>query len=46
MSIEKKLVYFKMNGKINHGIETTQLVKAFPHSQNALSIADSEGEVL
>ena len=28
------------------GIETTQLVQAFPHSQGALSIADRDDEVL
>lgn len=28
------------------GIETTQLVNAFPHSQDALSIADRNDEVL
>lgn len=28
------------------GIETSQLVKAFPHSQDSLSIADRDDEVL
>lgn len=44
--VEEKTYISKRKGKKILGIETSQLVEAFPHSQGVLSIADRVDEVL